>query len=97
MTFPKELLLYVYDTCIVFQNKKATEEQLLKDFSNLCDWFIDKLSVHFSHEKTKSMLFGAKHKLWNPKPLKIVYNGTEIKHYEKVKYLGCILNQSLSW
>ena len=25
-----------------------------------------------------------------------MYNGTEIKQYEKVKYLGCILNQSLS-
>ena len=98
MTFPKELLLYVYDTCIVFQHKKATEKQLLKDVSSLCDWFIDnKLSVHFSHEKTKSMLFGAKHKLRNPQALKIVYNGAEIKQYEKVKYLGCILNQSLSW
>ena len=25
-----------------------------------------------------------------------MYNGTEIKQYAKVKYLGCILDQSLS-
>ena len=25
-----------------------------------------------------------------------MYNGTEIKQYEKVKYLGCILDESLS-
>ena len=47
-------------------------------------------------KKTKSILFGTKHKLWNTKALNIVYIGTEIKQYEKVKYLGCILDQSLS-
>ena len=92
-------LLYADDTCIVFQHKNATEieKQLLRCFSSLCDWFIDnKLSVHFSQDKTKSILFGTKHKLRNAKALNIVYNGTEIKQYEKVKYIGCILDQSLS-
>ena len=63
----------------------------------MCDWFADnKSSVHFGQDKTKSILFGAKHKLRNAKTLNIVYNGTEIKQYEKVKYLACILDQSLS-
>ena len=63
----------------------------------MCDWFVDnKLSVHFGQEKTKSILFGTKHKLRNAKTLNIVCNGTAIKQYEKVKYLGCILDQSLS-
>ena len=63
----------------------------------MCDWFVDnKLSVHFGQDKTKSILFGTKHKLRNAKALKILYNGTEIKQYEKVKYLGCILDKSLS-
>ena len=73
--------LYADDTCIVFQHKNVTEieKQLLRDFSSLCDWFIDnKLSVHFGQDKTKSILFGTKHKLWNAKALNIVYNGTEI-------------------
>ena len=61
------------------------------------DWFVDnKLSVHFGQEKTRSVLFGTKHKLRNAKALNIVCNGTQIKQYEKVKYLGGILDQSLS-
>ena len=47
-------------------------------------------------DKAKSILFGTTHKLRNAKALNIVYNGTEIKQYEKVQYLGCILGQSLS-
>ena len=85
--------LYADDTCIVFQYKNVTEieKQPLRDFSSLCDWFVDnKLSVHFGQEKTKSILFGTKHKLRNAKTLNIVCNGTAIKQYEKVKYLWCI-------
>ena len=73
------------------------EKQPLRDFSSLCDWFVDnKLSVHFGQEKTKSILFGTKHKLRNAKTLNIVCNGTAIKQYEKVKYRGCIIDQNLS-
>ena len=92
-------LLYADDTCIVFQHENVTEieKQLLRDFSSLCDWFVDnKLGVHFGQDKPKTILFGTKHKLRNAKALNIVYNGTEIKQYEKVKYIGCILHQSLS-
>ena len=63
----------------------------------MCGWFDDnKLSVHFGQGKTKSSLFGTKYRLQNAKALSIVYNGTKIKQYEKVKYLGCILDQSVS-
>ena len=92
-------LLYADDTCIVFQHKNVTEieKQLLKDFSSLYDGFVDnKLIAHFGQGKTKSILFGIKHKLWNVKTLDIVYNGIEIKQYGKLKYLGCVLDQSLS-
>ena len=49
-------------------------------------------------EKTKriTILFVAKHKLWNAKSLKIVYNAVEIKQHAKAKYQGCILDESLS-
>ena len=92
-------LLYADDTSIVFQHKNVTEikKQPLRDFSSLCDWFVDnKLSEHFGQDKTKSILFDTKYKLQNAKALSIVYNVTEIKQYAKVKYLGCILDQSLS-
>ena len=63
----------------------------------MCDWFVDdKSSLHFEQGKTKSILFGTKHKLRNVKALNIVYGGTEINHYAKVKYHGCILDQSIS-
>ena len=92
-------LLYANDTCIVFQHKSEIEieKQLIRDFSSLCDWFVDnKLSIHFGQEKAKSILFGTKHKLRSAKSLNIVYNGIEIKQHAKVKYLGCTLDESLS-
>ena len=92
-------LLYANDTCIVFQYKKVTEieKQPLRDFSSLCDQFVDNnLSVHFGQEKTKSILFGTKHKLRTAKALNIVRKGTAVKQNEKVKYPGCILDQRLS-
>ena len=91
-------LLYADDTCIVFQHKSwiETEKQLITDFSSVCDWFVEnKLSIHFGQHKTKLILFCTKHKLQNAKSLNIVYNGIEIVQHAKVKYLGCILNESL--
>ena len=79
-------LLYVDDTCIVLQNKNVIkiEKQLLRNFSSLCDWFFDdKLSIHLSQDKTKSILFGTKHKLRNAKALNIVYNITESRNVQK--------------
>ena len=62
----------------------------------MCDWFVEnKLSIHFGQHKTKLILFYTKHKLQNAKSLNIVYNGIEIVQHAKVKYLGCILNESL--
>ena len=36
-------LLYADDTCIVFQHKSKIEieKQLIRDFSSVCDWFVD--------------------------------------------------------
>ena len=99
MPVASNYLLYADDTSIVFQYKKVTEieKQPLRNFSSLCDWFVDNnLSVYFSQEKTKSILFGMKHKLRNAKALNMVRKGTAVKQYEKVKYPGCILDQSLS-
>ena len=58
-------LLYADDTWIVFQHQSQIqiEKQLIRDFPSVCDWFVDnKVSIHFGQDKTKSMLFGAKHK-----------------------------------
>ena len=48
--------LYAYDNCIFYVKK--IENVLNKEFSSLCQWFIDsKLSIHFGEDKTKSILF----------------------------------------
>ena len=85
-----ELLLYADDTCLIFQYNDITEIELAlnKNFSMLCDWFVDnKLSIHFGEDKTKSILFGSKHKIKKSKPLNIQFNDIKIKQYSKVTYL----------
>ena len=94
-----ELLLYADDSCLIFQHKNVTEIEnaLNRNFSNLCDWFVDnKLSVHFGDDKTKSILFSSKMKVKKADPMNINYRGTSIKQHTSVKYLGCILDQTLS-
>ena len=69
-----ELLLYADDTGLIFQHKDITEIEttLNKNFSLLCDWFVDnKLSIHFGKDRTKSNSFGSKHKIKKLKPLNI--------------------------
>ena len=51
-----DLYLYADDSCFIFQHKKVTEtkKKLTKDFSNICDWFVDnELSIHFGESKWK--------------------------------------------
>ena len=65
-----DLFLYADDTCLLFQHKdlERIKDELTKNFSNICDWFVDnKFSIHFGEGKTKSILFSTKQKKenWN--------------------------------
>ena len=94
-----ELLLYADDTCLIFRHNdiKEIEIQLNKNFSLICDWFVDnKLSIHFGEDKTKSILFSSKRKIKKASPLNIKYKYIKIKQYTKVTHLGCILDETLS-
>ena len=94
-----KLLLYADDSCIIFQHKdiKVIEENLNKDFENLCDWFIDnKLSIHFGQDKTKSILFASKSRKRKGNHININYRDIEIKQHSSVSYLGCVLDDTLS-
>ena len=43
---------------------KRIEDQLTKDFSSLCEWFINnKLSIHFGEQKTESIVSGTTKRL----------------------------------
>ena len=84
-----ELLPYAVDTCLIFQDKNIFEivTVLNKNFSSICDWFIDnKLSIHFGQDKTKSISFSSKHKVKKCKPLNIHYKNIKMKQYSKVTY-----------
>ena len=91
-------LLYADDTCIVFQHKngnwnwKATNQKFFKRVWLVC-WQQIKYTLWTRQSK---ILFGTKHKLQNAKSLNIVFDGIEIKQHAKAKYLGCILDESLS-
>ena len=93
-----DLFLYADDTCLLFQHKdlERIKEELTKNFSNICDWFVDnKLSIHFGEDKTKSILFSTKNRKRKIGTLNIQYGDIKIKQYSKVTYLNCELDKSL--
>ena len=55
----------------------------------------NKLSIHFSEDKTKSILFSSKSKITKVSPLNIQYKGKKGKQYSKVTYLGCTFDETL--
>ena len=86
-----DLFLYADDSCLVYQHKdvKEIERNLNKNFSDVCDWFVDnKLSIHLGEDKTKCILFGTKHRLNKV--------SGHIEQYHMVPYLGCLLDETLS-
>ena len=94
-----DLFLYADDSCLVYQHNDVSkiEQNLNKNFSDICDWFVDnKLSIHFGEDKTKCILFGTKQKLNKTGSLDIRYGTMQIKQYHTVTYLGCALDENLS-
>ena len=94
------LFLYADDSCLMYQHRdvEEIEKQLNKDFENVCNGFVDNtLSIHFREDKTKSILFASKHKIKSARKLNIKYKDTKIKQNSQVAYLGCVLDETLSW
>ena len=50
-----------------------------------------------NHSKTKSMLFGTKHKLKECENFEISISGKYIELITSFEYLGVILGESMSW
>ena len=87
------LFLYADDSCLVFQD--AVE--IKRIFTKIWEWFEDNIfSIHFGKDKTKSILFASKHKIWKVPKLKINYKNIQIKQHSKVTYLDCILDETMS-
>ena len=88
--------LYADNTCIYYQHKNVQEIEAIlnKEFSFLCEWFIDnKLSIHFGEDKTKSILFTRSK---TPEKLNISFQDHSIRQYNCVEYLGCFLDYNLN-
>ena len=86
--------LYANDTCIYYQHRdiQKIENVLSKEFSFICEWFIDnKLSVHFGEDKTKAILL-TRNK--TEAKLNSCFQDHFIKQYNCVKYLGCLLDNT---
>ena len=73
-----------------------TEKRVNEDFGNLCDFVDNKLSIHFSEDKTKSMFFASKRRAKNIRQLNIKYKEINIKQHSEVTYLGCVLDEAMS-
>ena len=57
-------LVPIFRSLMVNRNVTEIKKQLTKDFSNICDWFVNnKLRIHFGENKTKSILFSSKRNL----------------------------------
>ena len=71
-----------------------------KDFKNICDYvtglLITNLSIRFSDDKTKSILFVSKRRAKNNRKLNIRYKEINIKQQAQVTYFGCVLDESMS-
>ena len=92
------LFLYADDIYLVCQHKDINEieKQLNKDFESICDWFVDnKLSIHFDDDKTKSIILALKFKIKKVRKLNKKYGNIQIKQHSKVKYLGCMLDETM--
>ena len=69
-------LLYVDNTGLIFQHKdiNIVEHQLIRNFSNIYDWFVNnKLSIHFGEDIAKSILFAPLNKCKKLHKLNISY------------------------
>ena len=77
--------------------KESKESNLWKKSLKAKKIFDNKISIHFSKNKTKSILFTSKRKIRKLQKLEIIHNNNRIKQHSRVTYLGCILEETMTW
>ena len=89
------IIMFADDTNLFFSNKNLNdlEKTINRELKNICLWFnLNKLSLNV--KKTNFILFGySKRK----KPLHICINDIKIDQTDKTKFLGVIINQTVTW
>ena len=95
-----KVLQFADDTVIYFAGKYKSdiENKLNGDLENMCMYFRkNQLVINLKKGKTESMIFGTSQKLSKcGKELNLSFNGTEIIQTDHYKYLGTVLDTTLS-
>ena len=92
-----QLILYADDSALMVTGRKieVIQQALTAELQAVGQWLADnKLSLHLG--KTESILFGSRVTLARHKKLSIECNGVNLEAKSAVKYLGTILDQTLS-
>ena len=96
--------MYADDTSLSkgFKTTDELKEQLIPAFCKVCEWLkCNRLSLNAL--KTEFMIMGTSQKLNNldidpsMTPFKLILNNYEIMRVKKTKYLGMIVDDSLTW
>ena len=92
------ILMYADDTVIFYGGKSVTdiENVVSADLDALNSWLnTNKLFLHA--DKSECVLFGSAKRLHTVENFEISINGQRIKQVFKYKYLGVVMDDSLSW
>ena len=90
--------MYADDTTLLISSSDpgTLQKELDLQLNNIINWFrLNKLTLNI--KKTKLMLFGTKQNLTKFDDIKLNYDSEEIERVDKFKYLGVILDPTLSW
>ena len=98
LNLASRLKLYADDTVVYNSNKdpQVAHDQLQKDLDTLVAW-CNKNGLTINTKKTKGMIFGTKKQLRRTVLPKLKMKNQELNYVKTYKYLGIILDQSLSY
>ena len=90
--------LYADDTCVYFASKDPLQLQkiLTEDLELVTNWFSHNELI-LNERKCKFILFGSRKNLLKFQHVKVCINGHSLEITDELKYLGVILDKSLSW
>ena len=97
MSVKCRLLLYADDSALLVHGKDANliASILSENLTSCCNWLKDnKLSLHLG--KSEAILFGSKRKLKNVTDFIVKCHNATIKNVKCVKYLGLLIDDTLS-
>ena len=90
--------MYADDTAVVISsdNPDTMSDMLSQTMYELDSWFSkNRLSLNVS--KSRLMLFGTQHQLYNFENVNVIHRGIELEKCNKYKYLGIVLDSRLTF